>query len=59
MKPQDVDVSPRRAAQMLKVSLHFIYQLLWANQLEGSRKIGKTWQIPTRAVEERLEKRAQ
>jgi len=54
--PQDPDVSPRKAAQLLKVSLHFVYQMLWADQLTGSRKVGKVWKIPLRTIKARLDR---
>lgn len=52
-------VTPRKAAEMLGVSLHFVYQLLWENRLSGSEKVGKKWRIPVTAVESRLRQTGQ
>jgi hypothetical protein len=56
---RDDETSPRKASQMLKVSLHFVYQLLWAGQLAGSRKVGKNWKIPLSAIKARLNRSQQ
>jgi excisionase family DNA binding protein len=50
------ELTPRMAARRLGVSLYFIYQSLWAGKLPG-RKVGKSWLIPTSAVEARLKQR--
>jgi excisionase family DNA binding protein len=53
-QPQFMGV--RDAAKSLGVSLKFVYDLLWAGKLEGE-KVGKTWRIPTSAVEARLKRK--
>ena len=55
MKKQ-FEVSPREGAQRLGVSMQFMYQLLWAGKLPGT-KVGKVWQIPIQAIEARLRER--
>ena len=46
----------RDAARLMNVSIKFVYDLIWAGKLEAE-KVGKTWHIPTRAVEQRLKQR--
>jgi excisionase family DNA binding protein len=51
------DLTPREAATRLGIGLQFIYQLLWSGKLPG-KKTGKTWRIPTDAVDARLKGRS-
>ena len=46
----------RDAARLMGVSIKFVYDLIWAGKLEAE-KVGKTWQIPARAIEARLKQR--
>jgi len=49
-------VGVREAAKQLGVSIKFVYDLVWAGKLPA-QKTGKTWRIPTSAVEARLKQR--
>ena len=50
-------LSVRQAAMKMDCTLKFVYDLLHAGRLSGAAKIGRTWRIPVRAVEERLKAR--
>ncbi len=50
------EISPRKAAQRLGVTLSHLYHLLWAGKLPATRQEGR-WCIPTTAVEARLKAR--
>jgi excisionase family DNA binding protein len=52
-------LSPREAARRLGITLQFVYMELWANRIPGARRLGRHWQIPERAIEERLNRREQ
>ena len=51
-------VSVRDAARALKVTLKYIYDLLYSGRLPA-RKAGKQWRIPAEAVEARLKQRSE
>ncbi len=46
------EVSAAEASRRLQIALDYTYRLLWAGKLAG-RKIGNTWRIPVRAIEDR------
>lgn len=50
------EVTARTAAQILRVNLQFLYQLIWSGKLPG-RKVGGIWRIPKALVEERRKQR--
>lgn len=56
MKKQ-TELMPREAARQLRVSLGYVYHMLWAGTLQG-RKVGKQWRIPAEAVDARLKQRS-
>ena len=47
----------REVATELECTLKFVYDLLWAGRLEGAHKVGRTWEIPTKAVKARIAER--
>jgi excisionase family DNA binding protein len=49
-------LTPREAAQRLKVSLGRVYHLIWGGQLPAIRKDGR-WQITEAGITERLKAR--
>jgi excisionase family DNA binding protein len=51
--PTASELTPREAAVQLKVSLAYIYHLVWAKKLPAARTNGR-WRIPADAVERRL-----
>ena len=56
MKKQS-ELTPREVAQQMRVSLGYVYHMLWAGTLQG-QKVGKQWRIPAEAVEARLKQRS-
>lgn len=48
------EVSAVEAARRLQIALDYTYRLLWAGKLAG-RKVGRTWRVPVRAINERKE----
>jgi excisionase family DNA binding protein len=44
-------LSVRQAAKKFGYTLKYVYDLLYAQKLEGARKNGKIWQIPAAALE--------
>ena len=50
------ELSVKQAAQVLRIGLVRVYQLVWAGQLPATRKDGKWW-IPIAAVQTRLKAR--
>jgi excisionase family DNA binding protein len=48
----------RQAALKLQCSLKNVYDLLYAGRLPGAIKIGRTWKIPARTIENRLKARS-
>lgn len=50
------EISPRKAAQCLGVTLSHLYHLLWAGKLSARRQDGR-WLIPAAAVAARLKAR--
>lgn len=50
---KQAELTPREVAREMRVSLGYVYHLLWAGTLQG-RKVGKQWHIPAEAVNERL-----
>jgi excisionase family DNA binding protein len=57
MKEKSALVSPREAARRLGITLQFVYMELWANRIPGARRSGQLWQIPEKAIQERLSRR--
>jgi excisionase family DNA binding protein len=55
MKTQS-ELSPRRAAQRLGISLDSVYSLIWAGKLTAKKRDGR-WSIPVSAVEGRIKAR--
>ena len=51
------ELTPREVAQQMRVSLGYVYHMLWAGTLQG-QKVGKQWRIPAEAVEARLKQRS-
>jgi excisionase family DNA binding protein len=52
------EVSAAEAARRLQIELDYLYRLVWSGKLSG-RKVGRTWRIPFRAIDERKEHLAQ
>ncbi len=52
------DLSPREAAERLRVRLDTLYALIWAGKLEAHKLDGR-WRIPFSAVEARLKQRGE
>ena len=50
-------LSVREAAQRLRCTRKFVFDLLYENRLTGARKVGREWQIPAEAVQARIEAR--
>jgi len=50
MKSKKV-LSVREAAVKRGCTLKYIFDLLYAGRLPGASKVGKTWRIPSEAVE--------
>ncbi len=48
------EVSAVEAVRRLQIALDYTYRLLWAGKLAG-RKVGRTWRVPIRAINERKE----
>ena len=53
---EKTELTPREASRKLRVSLYFVYQLLWSGKLPG-KKVGKSWAIPKDAIDARLNER--
>ena len=47
------EMTTAEACRRLGVGLEFVYKLVWSGKLPA-RKAGKTWRIPSAAVEERV-----
>jgi excisionase family DNA binding protein len=52
------DLSPREAAQQLRVRLDSVYALIWAGKLKAHKLDGR-WRIPGDALKARLERRGE
>jgi len=51
------ELTPREVAQQMRVSLGYVYHMLWAGTLPG-QKVGKQWRIPAEAIDARLKQRS-
>ena len=47
----------REAAQSLGWTRKYVYDLLYDGRIEGAQKVGRTWNIPRKAIQERLSRR--
>jgi len=52
------NLSPREAAQQLRVRLDSVYSLIWAGKLKAHKLDGR-WRIPVQAVDARLKQRGE
>jgi excisionase family DNA binding protein len=50
------ELSPREAAQRLRVRLDSVYSLIWAGKLQAHKLDGR-WRIPVEAVDTRLKEK--
>jgi len=55
--PKQDDLTPKEAAQKLRIRLDYLYSLIWARKLPARRVEGR-WYIPAQSVEARLKARA-
>lgn len=46
------DFSVPQTAQKLKYTVKYIFDLLYAGKLNGARKVGGRWRIPSASVEQ-------
>ena len=47
-------ISVRRAAEELRCTITYVYQLLWAGRIAGATKVGRQWKIPSEAINKRV-----
>jgi excisionase family DNA binding protein len=50
------DLSPREAAQLLRIRLDSVYALIWAGKVKAHKLDGR-WRIPAESIKHRLDRR--